>query len=250
MEGEVVDVEGRSGDGAVASEISAGALVEVVDVVVTFGEHDDVVTGKGGGVPVGGHVVADLDRGVRDDDSVMRVVAVERVGDPASAEVGEGFAFPGVLLAAVLGEGDGWEPGGESVEDAAGVDGVELVGIADHDDLRAGALCGVQEGDEAAGGCHGGFVDHKDCLLVEVEGAVGELDGAQRDGVGRDARLGLELRGGGGRERGADDVVAAAPPRVGGRVEGERLAGSGGGDDDIDTVARPRDSSDGCDLFG
>ena len=50
--------------GAVAGEVSPGALVEVVDVVVAFGEHEDVVAGEGGGVPVGGHVVADVDRGV------------------------------------------------------------------------------------------------------------------------------------------------------------------------------------------
>ena len=170
LEGEVVDVEGRSGDGAVAGEVSAGALVEVVDVVVTFGEHEDVVAGEGGGVPVGGHVVADVDRGVGDDDAVVGVVAVERVGDPAGAEVGEGVAFPGVLLAAVLGEGDGREPVGEPVEETAGVDRVELAGIADHDDFRACVVCGVEEGDEAAGGCHRGFVDHDHGLSVEAAG--------------------------------------------------------------------------------
>ena len=227
-----------------------GALVEVVDVVVAFGEHEDVVAGEGGGVPVGGHVVADVDRGVGDEDAVVGVVAVERVGDPAGAQVGEGVAFPGVLLAAVLGEGDGREPVGEPVEETAGVDGVELAGIADHDDLRAGVVCGVEEGDEAAGGCHRGFVDDEHGLSVEAEGAVGELEGAERDGVGRDAGLGLELRGGGRGERGTDDVVAAVAPRVGGGVEGERLAGPRRGDDDIDPVAGGGDRGDRGDLFG
>ena len=243
-------MEGRSGDGAVAGEVLAGALVEVVDVVAAFGEHEDVVAGEGGGVPVGGHVVADVDRGVGDEDPVVGVVAVERVGDPPGAEVGEGCAFPGVLLAAVLGEGDGREPVGEPVEETAGVDGVELAGIADHDDLRARVVCGVEERDESAGGGHRGFVDHDHRLSVEPQGPVGELEGAERDRVGRDTGLGLELRGGGRGERSTDDVVAAVAPGVGGGVERERLAGPGRGDDDIDPVARGGDRGDGGDLFG
>ena len=111
-------------------------------------------------------------------------------------------------------------------------------------------MCGVEERDEAAGGCHRGFVDHDHGVSVEVEGAVGELEGAERDGVGGDRGLGLELRGGGRGERGTDDVVAAVPPRVGGGVEGERLAGPGGGDDDVDPVAGGGDRGDGGDLFG
>ena len=73
---------------------------------------------------------------------------------------------------------------------------------------------GVEERDEAAGGGHRGFVDHEHRRLVELEGAVGELEGAERDGVGRDTGLGLELRGRGRGQRGADDVVAGVVPRV------------------------------------
>lgn len=97
---------------------------------------------------------------------------------------------------------------------------------------------------------HRGFVDHDHGPSVEPQGPVGELERAEREGVGRDTGLGLELGGGGRGERGTDDVVAAVAPRVGGGVEGERLAGPGGGDDDVDAVARGGDRGDRGDLFG
>ena len=97
-------------------------------------------------------------------------------------------------MAAVLGEGDGWESVGEAVEEAAGVDGVELAGIADHDDLRARIVCGVEEGGEAAGGCHRGFVDH-DARFCGSSWRVPLASWRVRSAMvsERDTGLGLEL---------------------------------------------------------
>ena len=63
-------------------------------------------------------------------------------------------AFPGFVLAAVLGELDGAEPAGESGEGAAGVDLGELAGVTDEHDLGAGGLGVSEEPLELAGADH------------------------------------------------------------------------------------------------
>jgi len=76
------------------------------------------------------------------------------------AELGERFSFPGVVLAAVLGELDRLETHGEGGEGAAGVDLGELVMVADEDDLGAVSVGVVEETGQLAGADHGRFVDH------------------------------------------------------------------------------------------
>jgi hypothetical protein len=52
----------------------------------------------------------------------------------------EGFAFPGLVLAAVLGEFAGAEAGAEGAEAAAGIDRRQLPVIAEQDHLGLGLL--------------------------------------------------------------------------------------------------------------
>ena len=52
-------LEFGAGEGAVRGEVLAGALVEVVDVVVPFCDHDGVVARDVTGVPVCGYLIAD-----------------------------------------------------------------------------------------------------------------------------------------------------------------------------------------------
>ncbi len=201
LEGAAADVELGPGERAALRTPVAGAVVEVVDVVASLGEHDDLLAGEGGGVPVGRDPVAEADGGRGGDDAVVGVVGGERLVDVASTEPGERVAFPGFLLASVLFEGDGGEPPGEAVEEPAGVDRAELLRVADEHDLRPSSRRGVEEHGELAGADHGGFVDDDHGAVVELEGPVGELEGPEREGVGRDRGLGLELRGGGRGQR-------------------------------------------------
>ena len=58
-----IGLELGAGEGAVRGEVLAGALVEVVDVVVPFRDHDGVVARDVACVPVGGNLIADVDGG-------------------------------------------------------------------------------------------------------------------------------------------------------------------------------------------
>ena len=60
---------------------------------------------------------------VRSDDELLVLpVRLDRLVDGSVAEVGAGGAFPWVLLSDVVGQLHGGEPGGESPEEATGVD--------------------------------------------------------------------------------------------------------------------------------
>ena len=241
LEGEVADVEGGSGDRAVAGEVMAGPAVEVVDVVAAFGEHDDVVAGEGGGVPVGGHLVTHIDRGLGDDDAVVVVVAASAaVERPArrSASASRSQTCCWRRFSVSVTGGSRWA---RPLRRPPASMASSWRGSPTMTTFAPRVARGVEERRDAAGGGHRRFVDHEHRLSVELEGAVGELQGAERDGVGRDPGLGLELRGRGRGQRGADDVVAGAVPRVVRGVEAERLAGPGRGDDHIDPVPRGRD---------
>ena len=162
----------------------------------------------------------------------MRGEEPERERGVAVVELGECVAFDWVAVAAVLGEADRVEPLGEGGEDAAGFDRGELVVVTDQDDLGVGAAGVVDEPCELAGADHGGFVDHHDRaageagLGVAVERAEEAVEAARRD-----PGIGLELGGGAGGERAADDRVAGAFPHLAGDRQRVGLAGTGGTDD-------------------
>ena len=94
----VGDREGRAVEGAVGLAVASGSGVEVVDVVVVVGDHERVVAGEGGGVPVGGELVPDVDRGRRVHDAVVELVAVERGVDVPGAQLTRARRVPSVRL--------------------------------------------------------------------------------------------------------------------------------------------------------
>ena len=194
MVGAFAGDEGGSGELAGVVVVVAGACVEVVDVGGAVCEHDDVVAGEGGGPPVGDHGVAGGDCGGVGVDAAVFVVCGDGVVDVAVAKLGEGGAFPGLVLAPVLGEADGFESFAECAQEPAGVDLGELVGVADEDDFGVGGVAVVEEAGEESGADHSCFVD--DEHRVGGEGTViglvevGEKTG---DGVAGDPGAGFEF---------------------------------------------------------
>jgi hypothetical protein len=87
----------------------------------------------GGGLGVGGH------------HPVVRLVGDYRLLDQPAPDEVEGFAFPGLVLAAVLGQLRGAQSEAEGAEAAAGVDRRQLPVIADQDHLGPGLLGVVEE---------------------------------------------------------------------------------------------------------
>ena len=191
------------------------------------------------------------DGGRGGDDAVVGVVGGERLVDVASAEPGQCVAFPGLLLASVLVEGDRAEPSGEAVEEPAGVDRGELLRVADEHDLRPSCRGGVEEHGELAGADHGGFVDDDHRAVVELEGPVGELEGPEREGVGRDRGLGLELAP--RRSRPTTAPITRCPARVQASWAASRqnvLPVPAAATSTSMLVARGRDLGDDRDLLG
>jgi hypothetical protein len=92
-------------------------------------------------------------------EGVVRLVGGQGDVGVAVAELGEGVTFPGLALAAVLGQLVGVEKVRKGGEGATGIDLGELVVVTDKDDLGAVGLGVVEESGELAGADHGRFVD-------------------------------------------------------------------------------------------
>jgi hypothetical protein len=73
----------------------------------------------------------------------------------------EGFAFPGLLLAAVLGQLAGADSEPEGAEAAPGVDRRQLPVITDQHHLCPGLLGMVEEAGQLAAAQHAGLVHHQ-----------------------------------------------------------------------------------------
>ena len=161
---------------------------------------------------------------------------------------GSGFAFSEALeegavevveLALVdAGEvgDDAGVAGGDAVEEPAGVDGGELHGVAEEDELAVEPVGLVDEPGEVAGGDHGGFVDDDRRCRRGGCGLVSRWCLEHGDGAGPDVRWEVvgEFAGGRGGGGDADDVVSCGSAGVGvggDRVGLARAAGSGHGDE-------------------
>ena len=232
-------------------EVGAGAGVEVVDVGPAGGEHQHLVAGEGGGPPVGAHRVPRGGRGI-DASGCGRGRRRLEIGvvDVPAAELGEGVAFPGFVLASVLGEAEGSgcvgrARGGARRRRSRGVGGDRRRARPSRARLRRGRGCG------RVGGCRPCRLRRRRarCGAEAAVFGVVEVDEKAGDGVAGDAGGGFEFGGGACRERGADDVIAGALPGVAGGVEAERLAGPGRGDHDIDRASRGGERDDQPDLL-
>ena len=191
-----------------------------------------------GALPVVDEALAGGVGGRRDPDATLLGVRSERLAGSADAEAGEGFAFPRGGLASVVVELGCVEAASEASEGTAGVDGGELVVVADEDDFGAAGGGVVEESGEGAGADHRGFVDHQHVGGLQL-GAAGVVELVEEavDRLGGDPGSLFELGGGAGRERAAGHVVAGAFPGIAGGGERVGLAGSCRADDDFDACA-------------
>ena len=177
---QVLNLEALLAEAALGGQQLLAGHIEPVDLGPAAGEHDHVLgrvalsllpgpppvleQGQGGGrLGGGGH------------HPIMRPVGRNRLVDQPRADQLEGFAFPGLVLAAVLGELAGAEAEAEGAEAAAGVDGGQLPVIADQHYLHAGLLGVVQEAGELAGAEHAGLVHHQHHPAVQLFPALVEV---------------------------------------------------------------------------
>ena len=84
----------------------------------------------------------------------------------------QGLAFPGLVLAAVLGQLAGAEAEPQGAEAAAGVDRGQLPVIADQHHLGLGLLGVVEEAGELAAAEHAGLVHHQHRPLIQLLAAA------------------------------------------------------------------------------
>lgn len=183
--------EVRSRETSRLVHVVAGEAVEVPDVVPAPGQ-------QGGVVPV-----VDVSRPLLDHPdqrfgavraqgcATAGEIPVDRFVDVAVAELAQGPAFSGVVLADVAVEGG--EDGGMALEErsqrAAGPDGGELPGVADEDELRPGGLGVGDDLVEVSVGGHGGLVEDHD--RPRVEGDLLMLQAPQERGDGARLDVGL-----------------------------------------------------------
>ena len=102
--------------------------------------------------------------------------------------------------------------------------------------MACASLGGVGERGEVAGADHAGLVDDQHAAGRSVA-PCSKLDGQPGDRGRVDAGLVAQLARRAGRERAAEHGYPAALPGLDGGAERERLAGAGGGADDLDAVA-------------
>ena len=138
------------------------------------------------------------------------------------AQVGERAPLPLVRLAHVLGHAHAPELIAESAEGCAAIDGMELMGVTDEDQLCSIAGGVVHQPRNLSAANHGCLVDHQDGACA-LRGAVEPVEQAVHR-AGGDARLLAELEGGVRRERRTDDLVSGCLERLTTGCEGRRLA--------------------------
>ncbi len=145
------------------------------------------------------------------DEPVVLAVPVDGVGDPAATELLERASLARISLADVLVENlDSIAVAAdEGLEAAAGVDGAELVVVADDDGLGPGHVDGGEELEQGPVVGHAGFVDQHHGAVVEAQVAVFEAPDEGGDGAAVDAGLVVEGAGGLAADGGAEDSVAA-----------------------------------------
>jgi hypothetical protein len=162
----VLDLEPLASEAAPGGQQLLAEAVKPVDLAPAGSQHHHLLgwvvvglvpgrppvleQGQGGGrLGVGGH------------HPVMGLVGGDRLLHQAGADQVEGFAFPGLLLAAVLRELGGAEAKPQGAEAAAGVDRRQLPVITNQDDLGPGAVGVLKQAAHLATAHHAGLIDHQ-----------------------------------------------------------------------------------------
>jgi hypothetical protein len=167
-----------------------------------------------------------------------------RLLDQAAADELEGFAFPGVVLAAVLGQLAGAEAVAEGAEAATGVDGGQLPVIPDQHHLGLRLLGVIQQPGELAAAQHAGLVHHQHRPAVQALAAMVEVGQEPVAGGHLLEPFGLQRHGGDPGRGTGQSAVAVQLPSMAGRAEGEGLARPGLAHDHGDSGAALADVPD------
>jgi hypothetical protein len=157
----------------------------------------------------------------------------------ASSESEGGGGFPVVGEAVELVEFDGEAGGAEFVEHAAAADGVELARVTDKRESPSECVGVVDELVEVGGVEHSGFVDHDrrpGRWRFEPGGPVAEVVEKFGDGIGSHAGLCFEDTGCFGCWCEPEHGAVLLFEVDGGGVEHGGLAGTGGSDDEHESV--------------
>jgi len=146
-----------------------GEAVEVPDVVPAPGQQGGVVSVGDLLGPDVRHLDERLCTARAEGGAATGEVPVDGLVDVPVAELAQGAALGGVVLADVAVEG-GEDLGAarqEAGEGAAGSDGGELAGVADEDELRPCSLDVGHDPVKVVIGGHGGLVEDHDGAVVE-----------------------------------------------------------------------------------
>jgi hypothetical protein len=224
-----LDLQPIGAEAAAGGQQLLAGHIEPIDLGPTASEHDHVL----GRVPLGllpglppvleqGQGGGRL--GLRAHDPVVGPVGGHRLLDQAGADQLEGFAFPGLVLAAVLGELSCAEPQPQGAEAAAGVDRRQLPIISDQDHLGSGVLGVLEQAGQLAAAEHAGLVHHQHRPPIQALSALVEVGQEPVAGGHLLEPLTLQAHGGDPGGSAGQRSVAVQLPGMAGCAEGEGLA--------------------------
>jgi hypothetical protein len=228
----VPDPDALGAEAAPGGQQLLAGHIEPVDLGPAAGEHDHVL----GRVPLGllpglppvleqGQGGGRL--GLRHYDPIVRPICSYRLLDQPGPNELEGFAFPGLALAAVLNELRGAEPQPQGAEATTGVDRRQLSVIPDQHHLGPGLLSVVKQAGQLAAAHHAGLVHHQHRPTIQPLPPLVEVGQEPVAGGHLLEPLGLQAHGSDPGGRGAEQPVAVQLPGVPGGAEGEGLARPG-----------------------
>jgi hypothetical protein len=127
----VLDLQPLAAEAAASGQQLLAGAVEPVDLGPAGGHHDDLLAGVALGLLPGDPPVLEQGQGggrlgAGGHHPIVGLVDRDRLLDQPGADQLEGLAFPGLVLAAVLGQLAGPEAEPEGAEAAAGVDRRQL----------------------------------------------------------------------------------------------------------------------------
>jgi hypothetical protein len=177
---EVLDLEPLGSEAAAGGQQLLAGGVEPIHLGPAGSQHHHLLGRVPLGLLPGGPPVLEEGQrggrlGVGSHHPVMSLVGGHRLLDQATADEVEGFAFPGLLLAAVLGQLGGADAEPQGAEAAAGVDRRQLPVIADQHHLGPGLVGVLEQAGQFAAAQHAGLIDHQHGAGVQLLVAALEL---------------------------------------------------------------------------
>ena len=207
-----------------------GELVEGGNLVAPMGQDHGVDAPVLEPRMLGDHLGAPLGHQLGDVDAAVAQVQLIGGAGLAVAHQLEGCSLPGLLLAHVLGDQHPADVLTQGAHRCPRADGLELRGVADHDQLGVVPCRERDQLGKLAVADHARLVDHEHAAGWQVVDL--ELVEHAGDRPGGDVRARLEHVGGRAGERAADDLDAGGLERLPAHVEREGLADPGGALDD------------------